>query len=96
MCLAMWGGMQSNMSRGLAFDDRRRSAAPSRQASAVVRTRMTVAGVLTLAVIAIGVLMGITLGRLGLSLYVIALPLPLCLLWLATDAVRSDERESDR
>ena len=96
MCLAMGARMQSNMSRGLAFDDSRRSAAPSRRASAVVRTRMTVAGVLTLAVIAIGVLIGITLGRLGLSLYVIALPVPLCVLWLAADAVRADERESDR
>ncbi len=88
--------MQSNMSRGLAFDDRRRSVAPSRQAPAVVRTRMTVAGVLTLAAIAIGALIGITLGGLGLALYVIALPVPLCLLWLAADAVRADERESDR
>lgn len=95
MYIAMAASMQSNMSRGLAFDDRRRSAAPSRQA-AVVRTRMTVAGVLTLVVAVIGMLMGITLGQLGLALYVIALPVPLCVLWLAADAVRSDERESGR
>ena len=91
MQLATPACMQSNASRGLSFDDRR--AARSRRVSAVVRSRMTVAGALTLAVIALAFVVGFTFGRLGLALYVLSLPVPLCLLWLAADTVRADEHE---
>lgn len=97
MHLARSAGMQSNISRGLSFDDaRRRNGATSRQLSSVVRTRTAVAGVLTLVVAAIAVAVGLAFGRVGLALYAIALPVPLFYLWMATDVVRADEREDER
>lgn len=97
MSLAMPAGMQSNLSRGLSFDDARaRKGASSRQVSSVVRTRTAVAGVLTLVVAVLAVVVGFAFGRVGLALYAIALPVPLFYLWMATDVVRADEREDER
>jgi len=89
--------MQANPTRGMSAENARaRKAVPSRQASSIVRSRMAVAGVLTLVATLIAVVMGIVFGRIGLSLYVLALPLPLFYLWMAADVVRADERDDER
>jgi hypothetical protein len=58
---------------------------------AIVRQRIAMAAVLTAFVLIFGTALGIALGPTAILLYVTAVPVPLFLLWVSTDALRADE-----
>ena len=61
----------------------------------VVHERRVTATALTLCVVTLGVLIGITWGVAGLACYLPWLPIALILLWVSTTALRFDEREPE-
>jgi hypothetical protein len=59
--------------------------------SPIVRARIGLSTVLTVAAVAIAALLAATLGPVALLLAALPLPVPLALLWLSADVVRADE-----
>ncbi|MDF2696912.1 MAG: hypothetical protein K0S65_5295, partial [Labilithrix sp.] len=57
----------------------------------IVRARKRTAAWLTLLFLALGMLVSVGLGSEAAVIYVLSLPVPLFLLWMATDVLRSDE-----
>jgi hypothetical protein len=78
-----------NTAQSLHASDRPRGA-ELRSAPAVSRSGLAAA--LTLFAVAFGVALAVSFGTGIIPLYLISLPVPLTLLWLSADVVRSDER----
>jgi hypothetical protein len=79
----------------LAFD-RQVAGTSSSPTNSIVRSRIAAAAALTVATVAIGVALGLALGPVAILMFVLPLPVPLILLWLSTDVLRADERDSRR